>query len=62
MGRPRNVRALDPPPDLLRDVREAVPWAKRYGYGITQSWRWHREAYPDDAVSLSTWRRRWREV
>lgn len=49
----------EPPPDLLRDVVEAVRFAKRYGYGMTQSWRWHREAYPADSVSLSTWRRHW---
>lgn len=50
----------EPAPDALRDPRAAVPWAKRYGYGQTQSWRWHREAWPDDSVSRSTWGRLWR--
>jgi hypothetical protein len=29
------------------------------GFKLTQSWRWHCEAWPDDAVSLSSWRRYW---
>jgi hypothetical protein len=53
------TRRADPPADELRDPRRAAPWARAAGFRQTRAWRWHCEAWPDAAVSRTSWRRYW---